>query len=163
MKSPKIRWDEIMAVIGTGIFHLLSCLWKIKGVFIPAAIIGWSIYIIYRYRENSHVLQDWGFRGDNFKASFQTATLICLPLAFLLGIFALLKGTLLFSLSMIFLLGLYPIWGVTQQFLILALMIKNIMKSRFFSNRILLVITGAGLFSLVHIPDWRLMLGTFKC
>jgi len=45
MKSPKIRWDEIMAVMGTGIFHLLSCLWKIKGVFIPGAVLFSLVHI----------------------------------------------------------------------------------------------------------------------
>ena len=161
MNSPKVRSDEILAVIGTGLFHLLSCYWKIRGIFIVGAIIGWGLFITYSYRKNPQVLHDWGFRRDNFKASFQTTTLICLPLVFLMGLFALLKGNLLFPLSMIFLLVLYPLWGVTQQFLIQALIIKNLSRSSLFAKKILLILIGASLFSLVHIPEWRLMIGTF--
>jgi len=161
--SDKVRIIEIIAVAITAIgkFIFVDYLnWRLP--FVVVTILAWLIYVIYRYKKDKLVLKDWGFRTDNFKSLIR----LILPFAvisilsfFVIGYF---QGTLNMTWHILPLLITYPIWGIVQQFLVIALVAGNLshIKSIKLSKPVIILITAI-LFSVVHYPSMWLMLGTF--
>jgi hypothetical protein len=56
--------------------------------------------------------------------------------------------------SLYFLLALYPLWGLVQQFIICAVVGKNL--ESIFGSRSWAVVIAAILFGAVHLPNWTL-------
>lgn len=161
--SDKIRILEIIAVIFTAIgkFIFMNFLdWRIQ--YVVFAIIGWSLYVFYRYKQEKNILKYWGFRTDNFKS---TAKLM-LPFAVISIISFIVIGyyqnTLNLTWHVLPLLITYPLWGSVQQFITIALIAGNLNdlnKRRL--NKYLIIFITAILFSIVHYPSVWLMFGTF--
>ena len=162
-RSDLTRWIEILAVALTGIGKLiLMDLLDLRFLYIATACLGWAAYIIYRSRKNPAILSHWGFRKDNFKEVF----LLLLPYVLLATlIFMLLgwwKGSLNLSWHILPIMLIYPIWGVIQHFLILALFGGNLEEqSKWELPKWLIYILTAALFALVHYPYPLLIIGTF--
>ena len=161
--SNKARNLEIFAVILTalGKFIFMDYL-KWRFPFIVTAIVFWLCYIIYRSKTQSGITKYWGFRTDNFNK----VALTILPFGVLsLAIFicvGLYQDTIRITWHIIPILILYPIWGIVQQFLLIALTVGNLQdynNSGLTSRSI--VILSALLFGLIHYPFGWLMLGTF--
>ena len=161
--SKKARNLEIFAVILTalGKFIFMDYL-KWRFPFIAAAIIFWLCYIIYRSKTQPGITKYWSFRTDNFNK----VALTILPFGVLsLAIFicvGLYHDTIGITWHIIPILILYPIWGIVQQFLLIALTVGNLQdydNSGLTSRSI--VILSALLFGLIHYPFGWLMLGTF--
>jgi membrane protease YdiL (CAAX protease family) len=161
--SDKTRWMEIIAVLVTvtGKFIFMDMLnWRL--VFIISIIITWSAYVFYRSRKTDGTLHHWGFRTDNFK----TVMWMVLPYAFVavIGMIAIgyYLGTLNLQWHMIVILLLYPIWGIVQQFLVIAIIAGNLrdLKTKKLNQTVIIFITAL-LFGLIHYPWNWLMLATF--
>ncbi|WP_296384996.1 CPBP family intramembrane glutamic endopeptidase [Winogradskyella sp.] len=161
--SDRVRILEIITVALTAIgkFLFVDYLnWRLP--FVLITILGWSIYVWYRYKKNNMVLKDWGFRLDNFKSVIK----LVLPFAivsilsfFIIGYF---QGTLNITWHIIPLLITYPIWGSVQQFLVIGLVAGNLNSLKSFKfKRATIIFATAILFSVVHYPSTWLMLGTF--
>lgn len=161
--SNKKRLLEISAVILTaaGKFIFMDWLdWRFP--FVGIAISCWIIYIIYRNKQQSGILKYWGFRTDNFKKVVN----MILPF----GLFAVIafagigfyQGTINITWHIIPILILYPIWGIIQQFLLIALTAGNLhdLKSHKL-NKQAIILVAAVLFALVHYPYGWLIIGTF--
>jgi uncharacterized protein len=157
------RGFEISAVLLTalGKFVFMDYL-NFKLPFIVTAIIFWASYVIYKRRRDPQITKYWGFRTDNFMKVAQ----IIFPFA--LASFALFIGiglyqhTINITWHIIPILILYPIWGVIQQFLLIALVVGNLQD---FKNskisRPITIVFAALLFGLIHYPYLWLMTGTF--
>ena len=130
--------------------------------FIAGACLFWTIFVIVRTRQNKYALRDWGFRADNLR---QAAILPALLLAVIAGVmagYAYFHCTLRFPLHSWLLFLFYPIWGVIQQFLALAILLTNLERFPFLSrHKFVLVLFNALLFGLIHIYDRPLAAGTF--
>jgi membrane protease YdiL (CAAX protease family) len=161
--SYKRRVLEITAVVLTAIGKFIFMDWlNWRFAFVAIAILCWVIYIIYRSRKQPGILRYWGFRSDNFKKVVK----MILPF----GVFSLIafagigfyQGTVNMSWHIIPILVLYPLWGVIQQFLLIALTAGNMqdMKSYRLNKQFIILITAI-LFALVHYPYTWLMIGTF--
>lgn len=161
--SNKRRALEIGAVLLTalGKFLFMDYLnWRFP--FVVSAILVWAVYIMYRSRTKERVLSYWGFRKDNF----HKVTRKVLPF----GIFAVIvfliigffQGTINVTWHIVPILILYPIWGIIQQFLLIALVAGNLqdMKGRKLNNT-LVILFSALLFASVHYPFVWLIIGTF--
>lgn len=161
--SNKTRIFEIFAVILTalGKFIFMDYLnWRFP--FIVTAIILWSCYVLYRRRSNTGTAKYWGFRTDNFKKVAKSilpfgalSLIICVGV----GIY---QDTLNISWHIIPILILYPLWGIIQQFLLIALTVGNLQdfnNSRFHTG--FMVVLSASLFGLIHYPYGWLIFGTF--
>ncbi|HZV68540.1 MAG TPA: CPBP family intramembrane glutamic endopeptidase [Saprospiraceae bacterium] len=161
--SNKRRILEISAVILTAVgkFVFINFLnWRFP--FITSAILLWTFYILYRNKTNPGILKYWGFRMDNFTSVLRKVlpfgilsiiTFICI------GIY---QGTINVSWHIIPILILYPIWGIIQQFLLIALTAGNLqdLKGQQLDYKIIILISAA-LFALVHYPFLWLIGGTF--
>lgn len=161
MASSDHRAVEIIAVIitATGKF-LFYDIWDQRLLFIILIFGFWSVYLVRRVRQSPSVLTKWGFRTDNFMAVLNKI----LPFGLLALMACLIVGTLQGTLNphwhIIPLLFLYPIFGVLQQFLLMALVAGNLQDLNRYKHRTIIVLSAI-LFGLLHFPYWWLMIGTF--
>lgn len=161
--SDRLRFLEIIAVILTGLgkFIFMDHLnWRLP--YVVFAILAWTGYVIVRYKKDTRVLKDWGFRNDNFRR----VMFLMFPFAlfsigsfFIIGYF---QGTINLSWHILPLLITYPIWGTIQQFLTIGLIAGNLSTLKATKlNRSTVILLTAILFSLVHYPSIWLLIGTF--
>ncbi len=157
------RIVEILAVVLTaaGKFIFMDFLnWRFP--YVATAVVGWTIYILYRKRKTTGILKHWGFRTDNFKKALYNVLpfgIFSVVVFIMIGIW---QGSLNITWHILPILITYPLWGVIQQFLLIALVTGNLRDGRFAMLQNWQIILGAAtLFSLVHYPSLWLMLGTF--
>ena len=130
--------------------------------FAAAVIAAWSVYIIFRYRSEKDILKYWGFRMDNFTLVVRKILpvgVLSVVAFFAIGFY---QNTINITWHIIPILLLYPIWGVIQQFLLIALMVGNMsdLKGEHLNNWAI-ILFSALLFSSIHYPFVWLMIGTF--
>lgn len=130
--------------------------------YIIITIVGWLGYIIYRYRQEPEIIRYWGLGTENFRKSF----LQLLPVA--LACTAIFVGagyyfqTDVLDWSLVFILLLYPIWGILQQFLVLGIYSRNLSDGWGGQRSETTVIAlTAVLFAIVHYPSPLLIGATF--
>ena len=139
------RW-ELVAAIATGAIHLfISEVLKGMAWFIVGALVCWSVYIARRWKADAAA---WGFRGGGWLGP------IVLLVAGAAGMAAI--GTPRFDSGLILLLAIYPFWALFEQFLLQAMMVRNMPGSAGFVTPV-----AASLFCLDHWPDYPLMGATF--
>ena len=130
--------------------------------FVAIAIISWLIYIIYRYRNEREILEYWGFRTDNFTVVVRKILpvgIFALIAFFAIGLY---QNTINITWHIIPILILYPIWGIIQQFLLIALIAGNMRDFKGgHLNKWFIILLSALLFSSVHYPFIWLIIGTF--
>ena len=157
------RIVEILAVVLTaaGKFIFMDFLnWRFP--YVAIAVVSWTIYILYRKRKTPGILKHWGFRTDNFKKALYNVLpfgIFSVIVFIMIGIW---QGSLNITWHILPILVTYPLWGVIQQFLLIALVTGNLRDGKFAMLQNWQIILGAAtLFSLVHYPSLWLMLGTF--
>lgn len=131
-------------------------------LFVVVAIIFWASYIFYRIRTQSGIAKYWGFRTDNFKKVLKKV----LPLGLLSVIAFICVGvyqhTINITWHIIPILILYPIWGIIQQFLLIALTAGNMQDIKGYRfKRAIIILFPALLFALMHYPFVWLIAATF--
>jgi membrane protease YdiL (CAAX protease family) len=161
--SNKTRILEIAGVIATAIGKFIVmdfAEWRFP--FIATVTIFWVSYIIYRGKTNTGIIHYWGFRTDNFKTVLKKV----LPFG-LLSIIAficigLYQDTINITWHIIPILILYPVWGVIQQYLLIALTAGNMqhLKGQRVTNGVI-IICAALFFGAIHYPYIWLIAGTF--
>ncbi|HLG38304.1 MAG TPA: CPBP family glutamic-type intramembrane protease, partial [Chitinophagaceae bacterium] len=145
----------------TGKFVFMDWLdWRLP--FVVTAIVCWASYIIYRSRKTSGILKYWGFRIDNFKKVLKKVLPFGLFSVITFLVIGLYQGTINITWHIIPILILYPIWGVIQQFLLIALMAGNMQDLKGHNlNKGAIILCSALLFAWVHYPIVWLIIGTF--
>jgi hypothetical protein len=152
------RWFEVAAVVATGLLFLLFRYLRLQGIFVPIAASFWTGFVWYHGRREPGVLRTWGFRLDTLWPAFRATSAFSLPFAGLLALVGASRGSLSFPPHAWILMALYPIWGVVQQFLVQALLVRNLEGNLPQSG---LFLVGSCLFAIVHVPEMPLMLATF--
>ena len=161
--SNKTRSLEIAAVILTALakFVFMDWLnWRLP--FIATAIICWTFYVVYRSKTKPGITKYWGFRTDNFiKVAKRILPFGLLALVIFIGV-GVYYDTIKITWHIIPILILYPVWGIIQQYLLIALTVGNLQDYKNSSfNKGLIVIVSAVLFGLIHYPFGWLMAATF--
>lgn len=154
------RWAEVVAVVVTGLLHLVCKPLGLQGVYIVAAILAWAVFVIVTAMKRPTVVREWGFRGENFWPALGASSTIFVPVMVLMVVLASIRGTLTTPSSLPLMLLLYPVWGLVQQYLVQALLVTNLAKGPLRRHRSWLVVGGGVLFSLVHVGNVLLMLAT---
>lgn len=162
-QNNSIRWFEILAVAFTGVCKFLFVnVLDLQLLFITISVLFWGIYIIYRNKNNKSILKYWGFTRINFFITFKLAGIFAL---ILIGIFtasAIINQYQLFDKHLLYVLLLYPMWGLIQQFMMMSLVLGNLKDMS--SGKIpefVYVLIASILFSAVHFPSVILMIITF--
>jgi hypothetical protein len=154
------KWLEVLAVMMTGILHLVFKSFGAKGLFIALAGVSWVGYIIWRVRQDSSLWVKWGFQTKNLSAAFFWPTVIFVVGVTLMAWYGLANDRVLWQDHILFLLLLYPLWGLLQQFLVQALGVANLMTVFPKPGWMVAMPVGIVLFTLIHFPNGLLMLAT---
>jgi uncharacterized protein len=157
------RFFEIVAVIATGMCKFIFVdLLPLKSWYIGATCLFWIAYVVIQCRKDKSILKYWGFT----RSGFQKTILLFLPFAALCVMafvaYGLVQDTLIFNWHLVPVLLLYPLWGVIQQFLIVALIAGNLkdLKNIHVPSPLIVVVTSV-IFSIVHYPSLLLIAATF--
>jgi hypothetical protein len=130
--------------------------------FIGVACLFWSIFVLWRVRQDKAVLRDWGFRRANLGRTALVAALVFAVAAAGMAAYAGVRGNLQLPAHALPLLLVYPVWGVIQQFLALGIVVGNLERIHALGrSKAQLALLSALLFGLVHAYDVRLAVGTF--
>ncbi|MCW5520233.1 CPBP family intramembrane metalloprotease [Aureitalea sp. L0-47] len=157
------RYLEILAVVVTalGKFVFMDYL-NLRLPYVVTAVLGWTIYIICRSRQQKGILSYWGFRKDNFRKTIKLLLPFALGALLLFLIVGYFQDSLNLTWHILPILITYPLWGIIQQFLVIGLVSGNMHDMNEPKlNKFLIVILSAVLFSVVHYPSNWLMIGTF--
>lgn len=130
--------------------------------YVAIAVVCWTLYIIFRSRQQKGILSYWGFRQDNFRKTVSILLPFGLAALLIFVIVGSLQGTINLTWHILPILITYPLWGIIQQFLIIGLVSGNmhdLERPKF--NTYFVVIFSAVIFSAVHYPSFWLMTGTF--
>jgi len=130
--------------------------------FVVTTVVAWASYVMYRSKVKTGILRYWGFRTDNFNIVSRKVLpfgIISVIVFFVIGYY---QGTIIITWHIIPILIFYPIWGVIQQFLLIALIAGNLqdLKGQKLNNGII-ILFSALLFASVHYPFIWLIIGTF--
>ena len=130
--------------------------------FILTAIVFWSAYIIYQSHKNPGILKYWGFRIDNFKSVMKKVLpygIIAIISFVCIGFY---QQTINITWHIFPILILYPIWGIIQQFLLIALTAGNMQDFKgIHLPKGMIIIISSLLFAGIHYPFIWLVIGTF--
>lgn len=161
--SNKRRILEIAAVVLTAVgkFIFMDWLnWRFPFVFV--AIISWTVYIIYRSKTKPGITKYWGFRIDNFKKVLRKVLPFGIVSVIAFTCIGLYRNTINITWHIIPILFLYPVWGIIQQFLLIALTAGNLQNFKGQNlNKLTIILLSALLFALVHYPFIWLIIATF--
>ena len=158
-RGRRARW-ELVALVATGVLHLLfESVLEQKKWFLIAAASGWIGYLVLRLVRERGVLQEWGLWPVRRKSFLLPALVFVAGAGALALVGAMLGHQLLLPLHALVLFALYPIWGFAQQFLLQALLTRNLRA--FISSTPLVTLIASLLFGIVHAPDVFLMAATF--
>ena len=155
-----MAWWEFSAVLLTGLLHLVFKSLNEKGLFIALASISWIGYVGWQVRQDPTKWSKWGFRTDNLRQAFIWPSIVFIASGLGMAWYGAMTGRALWQDHILFLLLLYPLWGILQQFLVQALGVDNLLKLFPQSGLLLAMPVGVILFAVVHFPDGFLMLAT---
>jgi hypothetical protein len=164
LKADKYIRIELLAILATGLLKFVMMDWLgMRSVYIFFICIFWLSYIYFRYISDKSVLNHWGFRRENFIKSFA----VLFPFILISNIITFFYGkyynTIILSWHIIPVLGLYPVWGVFQQYLMVDLIAGNLDKlaGQKLSKSLIIILTSL-IFCFVHYPNFFLMIFTFS-
>jgi hypothetical protein len=146
-------WPALAAAAATVILHLTLQAGGPNPLFIIGACLFWSAFIVVRVCQDTAALRRWGFRADNLARATVLPAAILISTAAGFAWYAHVNGNLRFPAHAWLLLAAYPLWGLIQQFLALAIVVSNLeLVPALRRRRVLVVLIGAVLFGLVHGP-----------
>src|SRR5262245_54446675 len=149
---------EIAAVILTAALHFLFYdFLPARGPFIVVTVLAWSAYFVIRVRRSPENLRSFGLSTQGLRQSAIAASVILVAGIGICLVIGLPRGTVRFVPQMLILALLYPIWGLVQQLLVQAMVVRNLTPVL---SLPLVVAIAAVLFGLVHLPDTELALAT---
>ncbi|MBN1597825.1 MAG: CPBP family intramembrane metalloprotease [Bacteroidales bacterium] len=163
MDANKHQRFELLAILISGILKFIVMDYmEIRAFYIVGICIFWVSYIYYRYSSDNAILNYWGFKREYFRQSI----VILLPLIIVSIIVTLVYGvyndTIILSWHILPVLCLYPVWGIFQQYLMLALITHNISSLMNINvTKTVIVLLTSTIFCLVHYPNFFLMIFTF--
>lgn len=156
------RKGEIAAVLITAVgkFVFMDALqWRLP--FILITILGWSFYVILHTQRVPGILKHWGFRFDNFWPVVKRVLpfgVVSLAAFFFIGFY---QNSLNLTWHIFPVLLLYPVWGIVQQFLVIAIVAGNLKEMKRKLPDAVIIILTAILFGALHYPYYWLIAGTF--
>ncbi len=143
---------EPAAVVATGLLHLFfEEALHAKGPFILLAGLCWGTYLVLAVRKDRRLPLEWGFGRSGFRPTARWAGWILAGGAAFLALAGIAGGTLSWNPHILPVLLLYPAWGLLQQFLLQALLARNL--DRLAGSRFTAVALASLLFAGVHLPD----------
>lgn len=150
----RLSWPralELTLVIACGVGNLVfEDLLHAKTAFVIVAAVVWLGYVLWRRRTDPGALHTWGLRRDNLAAAAKAAGAVTAPLAVCALAYGFATANFPPPRGFWLILLLYPAWGIAQQFLLNAMLARNL-------GAVLpgwaAIVISAALFAASHAPD----------
>jgi membrane protease YdiL (CAAX protease family) len=150
-KFDRRRALELALVIGSGVGNFLfESVLHAKTVFVIVAVVVWLGYVLWRWRNDRGVLHTWGVRRDNFAAAGKAAATVTVLLVACAVAYAFAARHFPPPQGFWLILLLYPAWGIAQQFLLNAMLARNLSA---LLPAWAVALVSAVLFAAAHAPD----------
>jgi hypothetical protein len=154
-------WIALAGVLVTIALHFVLQARGPNPYFMAGACLFWVGFVIVRARQQPGIIRTWGFRADNLARASVLPALLFLVVAAAFAVYAHVQGHFRFPLHQLGLFLLYPVWGITQQFLALGIVVSNLERIEVLRGRpALVVLIAAVIFGAVHADDLRIAAGT---
>ena len=151
-------YAELAAIIGAGGLHVvleLSLSEPTAWLYNAAVSLGFLGYLGWRARRAPGAIRAWGMRRDNVWPAASVQLRFAVPSAFALLAYGAATGALPLPWSFWFTVGLYPIWGIAQQFALQNLIARNLVGV--LSHPVAVAGTATVLFAAAHYPRMALV------
>lgn len=149
---------EVAAVLATAALHFVFYdLLPGRGIFILATAVVWTTYFTFRIRRSPEARREYGLSFHGLRQSTLAASVVFLAGAMFCLIVAHSHGGVHFVPSMLILALLYPLWGLLQQLLVQAMVVRNLAPR--VASPLVVAIAGL-LFGVVHLPHLVLAAST---
>lgn len=164
-------YPELVLVVLTGVGHVVLELAAdgMRGVaetldrpqhfYNIGVTVLWGCYLVWRLFKTPGTAGAWGFQKAGFLRSLRACAIFAIAAMLPLLVYGSRNSRLPVPATFWFLVVIYPVWGIAQQFVLQALITRNlrqlIVKLPF------RVLSASALFSGAHFPNYRLMALTF--
>lgn len=154
------RW-EVACVLLTGLGHFLLAGWlRLQLAFIVGACIFWTGFVVARAAMNPSILAQWGFARRNLGRGLALLAPVAVVTVSGFAAYGMLTGKMVLHWHIVVVGLLYPVWGLVQQFLIVALLAGGIEKHTRISKEGIALLT-AMVFAAAHVPALPLVVAAF--
>jgi hypothetical protein len=149
---------EVAAVFLTAILHFIFYeVLSGRGLFIVVTILAWSTYVVFRIRRDPEALREYGLSSHALGRSAAAASVVLFAGVAFCAMVGLSRGGVQFVPHMLILALLYPIWGLLQQVLVQAMVVRNLGPV---ASTPVVITIAAVLFGIVHLPHVVLAVST---
>jgi hypothetical protein len=121
-----------------------------RGVFMAAAVLGWGAYVARRIVREPRCLVDYGLSRRGLAPTAKAVAWLVGLGGLACGLVALAQGRLTGSRGLLLAALFYPLWGLVQQTLVQAMVVRNIERRL---PRAAVIAGAAALFGAIHLPD----------
>ncbi|HEX9953098.1 MAG TPA: CPBP family glutamic-type intramembrane protease [Rubricoccaceae bacterium] len=149
---------EMGAVALTGAGHLVASSRGLSGAYIPVVVLGWGGYIGARAVRDPQTLRELGLTREGLGPAFRDATVVAAVSLAAMAAVGAAQGSLRVDASLLPLLVLYPVWGLTQQTLVQGMLTRNLDAAGL--PALAVVPLSAVAFGSVHVPNVPLAAAT---
>ena len=154
------RW-EIFAVLLTGLGNFVLADWLgLRLAFVVGACLFWIGFVAIRASADASVLAEWGFTTRNLGRSLTLLGPVAALALICFIAYGMFTGSLFMHWHVALIFPLYSVWGLVQQFLIVALLAGNLRKLSRIQERWIVLLT-AFLFAVAHAASIPLMGAAF--
>lgn len=164
-EQPSLR--ELLFLLATAVGHVVVELicrgphWDGTDTFGPHHVYNivvaflWAGYVVWRAVKTPGALRAWGLTREGAGGAFKACAVFALVAVPVLLVYGRYMDRAVVPITVWFLVLLYPVWGLAQQFALQALITRNMRG--LVPRRGLRVVVAAALFSAVHFPNLGLM------
>ena len=154
-------YPELIAVVVVGALHVATeiltsdSIARLYNAVVSFVFLG---YLAWRVRRSKSAFKAWGMRTDNFWPALRAQLVFGAVGAVALLSFGVATGALVLPLTFWLTVGLYPIWGVAQQFALQSLIGRNLRGV--LSRPVPVALVASALFAAAHYPRIELVILT---
>ncbi len=154
-------YPELIAVVVVGALHVATEIFtsdsnaRLYNAVVSVVFLG---YLAWRVRRSKAAFRAWGMRTDNFLPALRAQLVFGAVGAVALLGFGVATGALLLPITFWLTVGLYPIWGVAQQFALQSLIGRNLRGV--LSRPVPIALAASTLFAAAHYPRIELVILT---
>jgi len=167
-EAAKTKWGtgpcypELVAVVAAGAAHVITELAfsataaRIYNLTVSIVFLG---YVIWRFLRTKHASQIWGMRLDNLGSTLRAHLSFAAVASIGFVAYGLIFDCLRLPLSFWLTVGIYPVWGIAQQFALQNMLARNLPSV--VRHPAAVAFVAALLFSAAHYPQLQLVALTF--
>lgn len=154
-------YPEVVAILLAGFLHVVTELGfsdsaaRLYNAVVSVVFVG---YLVWRGRRSEGAVRAWGMRWDNFWPALRAQLIFGAVAALALITFGMATASLVLPKSFWLTVGLYPIWGIAQQFALQSFIARNL--AGLLSSPIAIAGVASALFAASHYPRIELVILT---